>query len=116
MKYFGIGICILGIYRMCKLVYKSNNIKTAHWILGGLGTLLLLEAVDLLTTKWLYHLLGRITYYRCVGVAWDILIIGAYFCCDYIEPVSEKEKKMNKYRLVFVIVYLSWYFMYYLCK
>ncbi|MBE6096407.1 MAG: hypothetical protein E7198_01235 [Schwartzia succinivorans] len=113
---WGIGIAVLGIYRIVKCGYKVKNIRKIHLFLGMLMIILCIETVDSLTAQWLYKSLGKVTYYRSMGIAWDVLILGVFIGCDYIRPVSEKEKKLNRIRITVSVLGLSWYFMYYLCK
>ena len=112
----GISMLVLGIYRIIKVGYKSKKVKTVHLFLGCLAVSFLIEAIDFLTVNWLYNLLGKIIYYRSIGVVLDILILGAYFGCDDINPISEKEKALNNIRIAISVVGFSWYFMYYLCQ
>ena len=112
----GIGMAFLGIYRIVRYGYIVKRIKKTHFFFGVLAAILMLEVIDLLSTKWLYNSLGKVTYYRIIGIAWDVLILGTFFGCDYRVPVSENEKRLDKIRIAVSVLGLSWYFMYYLCK
>ena len=103
------------LYQLGKAYKKSENISKNSLFVGTVTVVLLLEAVDKLTIDWLYSYLGKVYYNRLVGVLIDAIFIGAALRKTK-KQLTPKERLVSKLRLVYCLVFFSWYFMYYLCK
>ena len=103
------------LYQLGKAYKKSENISKNSLFVGTVTVVLLLEAVDKLTIDWLYSYLGKVYYNRLVGVLIDAIFIGAALRKTE-KKFTLKERLVSKLRLVYCLVFFSWYFMYYLCK
>lgn len=103
------------LYQLRKAYKKSENISKNSLLLGTAAVLLLLEAIDALTTDWLYGYLGRIYYNRLIGVLFDVILIGGLFR-EPADGLNHREIIMGKLQLLGNAAILSWYFMYYLCQ
>ena len=103
------------LYQLGKAYKKSENISKNSLFVGTVTVVLLLEAVDKLTIDWLYSYLGKVYYNRLVGVLIDAIFIGAALRKTK-KQLPPKERLLNNLRLVYCLVFFSWYFMYYLCK
>ena len=111
----GLLTVLNALYQLGKAYKKSENISKNSLFVGTVTVVLLLEAVDKLTIDWLYNYLGRIYYNRLIGVLIDAIFIGAALRKTE-KKVSPKEQLLDNLRLVYCLVFFSWYFMYYLCK
>ena len=111
----GLLTVLNALYQLGKAYKKSENISKNSLFVGTVTVVLLLEAVDKLTIDWLYNYLGRIYYNRLIGVLIDAIFIGAALRKTE-KKVSLKEQLLDNLKLVYCLVFFSWYFMYYLCK
>ena len=111
----GLLTVLNALYQLGKAYKKSENISKNSLFVGTVTVVLLLEAVDKLTIDWLYNYLGRIYYNRLIGVLIDAIFIGAALRKTK-KQLPPKERLLNNLRLVYCLVFFSWYFMYYLCK
>ena len=111
----GLLTVLNALYQLGKAYKKSENISKNSLFVGTVTVVLLLEAVDKLTIDWLYNYLGRIYYNRLIGVLIDAIFIGAALRKTE-KKVSPKEQLLDNLKLVYCLVFFSWYFMYYLCK
>ena len=111
----GLGTVFNALYQLGKAYKKTENISKNSLFLGTVTVVLLVEAVDMLTIDWLYNYLGRIYYNRFIGVLFDAIFIGAALSKTK-KQLPPKERLLNNLRLVYCLVFFSWYFMYYLCK
>ena len=115
MVAFGISCVVISLYRLGVLYKKNTNISKNTLFLGTVTTVLLLEMLDAFTIDWLSDYLGRIYYNRLIGGLIDAIFIGAALRKTK-KQLPPKERLLNKLRLVYCLVFFSWYFMYYLCK
>ena len=115
MVAFGISCVVISLYRLGVLYKKNTNISKNTLFLGTVTTVLLLEMLDAFTIDWLSDYLGRIYYNRLIGGLIDAIFIGAALRKTK-KQLTPKERLVSKLRLVYCLVFFSWYFMYYLCK
>ena len=115
MVAFGISCVVISLYRLGVLYKKNTNISKNTLFVGTVTTILLLEMLDAFTIDWLSDYLGRIYYNRFIGVLFDAMLIGAALSKTK-KQLPPKERLLNNLRLVYCLVFFSWYFMYYLCK
>ena len=115
MVAFGIACVVIALYRLGVLYKKNTNISKNTLFLGTVTTILLLEMLDAFTVDWLSDYLGRIYYNRLIGILIDSIFIGAALRKTE-KKFTLKERLVSKLRLVYCLVFFSWYFMYYLCK
>ena len=111
----GLGTVFNALYQLGKAYKKTENISKNSLFLGTVTIILLLEILDALTIDWLSDYLGRIYYNRFIGVLFDAIFIGAALSKTK-KQLPPKERLLNNLRLVYCLVFFSWYFMYYLCK
>ena len=111
----GLGTVFNALYQLGKAYKKTENISKNSLFLGTVTIILLLEILDALTIDWLSDYLGRIYYNRLIGGLIDAIFIGAALRKTK-KQLPPKERLLNKLRLVYCLVFFSWYFMYYLCK
>ena len=111
----GLGTVFNALYQLGKAYKKSGSISKNSLFLGTVAVVLCVEAIDKLTIDWLYNYLGRIYYNRLIGVLIDAIFIGAALRKTE-KKVSPKEQLLDNLKLVYCLVFFSWYFMYYLCK
>ena len=111
----GLLTVLNALYQLGKAYKKSENISKNSLFVGTVTVVLLLEAVDKLTIDWLYNYLGRIYYNRLIGVLIDAIFIGAALRKTK-KKFTPKEQLLDNLKLVYCLVFFSWYFMYYLCK
>ena len=115
MVAFGISCVVISLYRLGVLYKKNTNISKNTLFVGAVTTVLLLEMLDAFTIDWLSDYLGRIYYNRFIGVLFDAIFIGAALRKTE-KKGSPKEQLLDNLKLVYCLVFFSWYFMYYLCK
>ena len=115
MVAFGIACVVIALYRLGVLYKKNTNISKNTLFVGTVTTILLLEMLDAFTIDWLSDYLGRIYYNRLIGGLIDAIFIGAALRKTE-KKFTLKERLVSKLRLVYCLVFFSWYFMYYLCK
>ena len=115
MVAFGISCVVIALYRLGVLYKKNTNISKNTLFVGTVTIVLLLEILDALTIDWLSDYLGRIYYNRLIGGLIDAIFIGAALRKTK-KQLTPKERLVSKLRLVYCLVFFSWYFMYYLCK
>ena len=115
MVAFGISCVVISLYRLGVLYKKNTNISKNTLFVGTVTTILLLEMLDAFTIDWLSDYLGRIYYNRLIGGLIDAIFIGAAFRKTK-KKFTPKEQLLDNLRLVYCLVFFSWYFMYYLCK
>lgn len=115
MESIGIAYILIILYRLYTLSKKHNNVSKNSLFLGIIMTVLCLEAIDKLTINFLYNYLGKIYYYRLVGILIDSIFIGALFR-EPTEGLSYKEVLLGKVQILCSATIFTWYFMYYLCK
>ena len=111
----GLSAAFITLYRLWVLYKRSTQISKNSLFLGAILIVLCVEAIDKLTIDWLYNYLGRIYYNRLIGVLIDAIFIGAALRKTE-KKVSPKEQLLDNLKLVYCLVFFSWYFMYYLCK
>ena len=111
----GLGTVFNALYQLGKAYKKTENISKNSLFLGTVAVVLCVEAIDKLTIDWLYNYLGRIYYNRLIGGLIDSIFIGAALRKTK-KQLPPKERLLNNLRLVYCLVFFSWYFMYYLCK
>ena len=111
----GLGTVFNALYQLGKAYKKSGSISKNSLFLGTVAVVLCVEAIDKLTIDWLYNYLGRIYYNRLIGGLIDAIFIGAALRKTE-KKVSPKEQLLDNLKLVYCLVFFSWYFMYYLCK
>ena len=111
----GLSAVLITLYRLWILYKRSTQISKNSLFIGSVLVVLCVEAIDKLTIDWLYNYLGRIYYNRLIGGLIDAIFIGAALRKTK-KQLTPKERLVSKLRLVYCLVFFSWYFMYYLCK
>ena len=111
----GLFSAVITLYRLWVLYKRSTKISKNSLFLGAVVIVLCVEAIDKLTIDWLYNYLGKIYYNRLIGGLIDSIFIGAAFRKTK-KKFTPKEQLLDNLRLVYCLVFFSWYFMYYLCK
>ena len=114
-RIMNLGTVFNALYQLGKAYKKSGSISKNSLFLGTVTVVLFVEAVDMLTIDWLYNYLGRIYYNRLIGGLIDAIFIGAALRKTK-KKFTPKEQLLDNLKLVYCLVFFSWYFMYYLCK
>lgn len=104
----GLGLALLAVYRISKLWKKSKQKKRIDMFLSSVALMLMIEAIDKVTIKWLYSFVGNQNYYIFIAFLLDLLILGIPLR-DTEGTIPKKEKIKDWIKLCCVAMYITWY-------